>query len=104
LRAYIEPILTAAWLFPLVAALITFPYMVMQYRKYGSILLLRTAIVYSFILYLMCAYFLTMLPLPSRETVAMLTSPYLQLTPFADVVPGCASRASCFPSPPPGAG
>lgn len=83
---YVEPILTAAWLFPPVAALFTLPYMVFQYRRYGAILLLRTVILYSFILYLMCAYFLTMLPLPTRELVASLTTPYLQLMPFQDVV------------------
>jgi len=86
LRAYVEPILTAMWLFPFVAALITLPYMVYQYWRYGSIPLLRTTVLYSFVLYLMCAYFLTMLPLPSRELVASLTSPYLQLEPFKDVV------------------
>lgn len=86
MRAYTEPILVAAWLFPFVAGLITLPYMVFQYRRYGAILLLRTAILYSFILYMMCAYFLTMLPLPSREVVAGLTTPYIQLEPFKDVV------------------
>ena len=86
MRAYVEPIMTAAWFFPFVAALITLPYMVFQYWRYGSIPLLRTAILYSFILYLMCAYFLTMLPLPTREEVASLTTPYLQLEPFKDVV------------------
>ena len=83
---YVEPILTATWLFPPVAVLFTLPYMVFQYRRYGAILLLRTVILYSFILYLMCAYFLTMLPLPTRELVASLTTPYLQLMPFQDVV------------------
>ena len=86
LRAYLEPIMTAAWFFPFVAALITLPYMVYQYWRYGSIPLLRTVILYSFILYLMCAYFLTMLPLPDRALVASLTSPYHQLEPFKDVV------------------
>ena len=86
MQAYTEPIITAAVVFPFVAALITFPYMVFQYRRYGSIPLLRTIILYSFVLYMMCAYFLTMLPLPSRELVASLTTPYLQLEPFKDVV------------------
>ena len=80
-----EAVITAAWVFPFVAALITFPYMVFQYRRYGSILLLRTTVLYSFILYLMCAYFLTMLPLPDPKVVAKLTTPYLQLEPFKDV-------------------
>ena len=33
----------------LVAALVMFPYMVYQYRRYGSILLLRTTVLFSFI-------------------------------------------------------
>ncbi len=86
MRAYTEPIMAAAWLFPFVAAMITFPYMVFQYRRYGAILLLRMMMLYSFVLYLMCAYFLTMLPLPSRELVAGLTTPYIQLEPFKDVL------------------
>lgn len=86
MRAYTEPIMTAVLVFPFIAAMITLPYMVYQYRRYGAILLLRTALSYSFILYLMCAYFLTMLPLPSVEVVAGLTTPYLQLVPFTDWV------------------
>ncbi|NLI20253.1 MAG: hypothetical protein GX418_01700 [Clostridiales bacterium] len=86
MRPYIESIMAAAGLFPFVAALFTLPYMVFQYRRYGAIPLLRTVILYSFTLYMMCAYFLTILPLPSREEVAALTTPYLQLTPFQDVV------------------
>ena len=85
MHLYIEPILTAAAVFPFAAVVFTFPYMLLQYRRYGSVLLLRTVIIYSFILYLMSAYFLTMLPLPSIESVAALTTPYLQLMPFKDV-------------------
>ena len=49
MRAYIEPIMTAVWFFPFIAAMITLPYMVFQYWRYGSIPLLRTAVLYSFI-------------------------------------------------------
>ncbi|MDD3410020.1 MAG: VanZ family protein [Eubacteriales bacterium] len=84
MSAYIEPILTALWIFPFVAVVFTLPYMMFQYRHYGSILMLRTVIVYSFILYCMCAYFLTMLPLPTIESVAQLTTPTCQLVPFFD--------------------
>ncbi len=85
MHMYIEPVLSAAFAFPFAAALFTFPYMLLQYRRYGSVLPLRTLIVYSFILYLMSAYFLTMLPLPSMAYVEGLTTPYLQLEPFKDV-------------------
>lgn len=82
MQAYLQPIRSAVYLFPFVALVFTLPYMAVQYRRYGAILALRTVIVYSFILYLMCAYLLTILPLPSRETVEGLTSPTLQLIPF----------------------
>lgn len=99
MRAYTEPIMTAVWAFPFVAAMIILPYMLFQYRRYGAILLLRTAILFSFILYLMCAYFLTMLPIPSRDEVASLTTPYLQLTPFQDVAVWVARSGFVLQSP-----
>lgn len=79
---YLIPIKTAMIAFPFLAALFTMPYVIVQYRKYGSILLLRTAIIYSFIFYILCAYLLTMLPLPDPESVAELTTPTMQLIPF----------------------
>lgn len=86
MSAYVEPIKQAVVFFPFIAMLFTFPYMVWQYRKYGSILVLRTVVVYSFILYMMCAYFLTILPLPSIDSVAKLTTPTMQLVPFRELV------------------
>ena len=49
LGIYLKPILSACYVFPFLAALFTLPYIIFQYRKYGSILLLRVAIVYTFI-------------------------------------------------------
>lgn len=83
---YIEPIRTALVFFPFVAMLFTLPYMFVQYHKYGAILLLRTAIIYSFVLYLMCTYFLIILPLPEVESVRKLTSRTIQLIPFREVL------------------
>lgn len=68
--AYWIPIRTALAVFPLLAAFLTFPYMIYQYRRYGAIPFLRTVILYSFLLYLLCMYFLVILPLPSIEAVA----------------------------------
>lgn len=79
---YKTVILEAFLFFPVVAFLITVPYLVHSYRKYGSALGLRTVIVYSFVLYLMCVYFLVVLPLPPIEQVAAMTTPYVQLVPF----------------------
>ena len=70
-------------LFPLAALLITMPFLIHHYRKFGSITFPRVFLVYSFVLYLMCAYFLVILPLPDKAEVAKLTSPTTQLLPFS---------------------
>lgn len=83
MSAYIEPIRNALLFFPFLAFLFTLPYIFHQYHKYGSVLFRRVVIVYSFILYLTCIYFLVILPLPSIDSVKSLTTDWVQLTPFA---------------------
>lgn len=79
---YITIIKCAILLFPVVAFLITVFFILLQYHKYGSILFMKTVITYLFVFYLMCAYFLIILPLPSRDSVLKLTTPRIQLIPF----------------------
>lgn len=73
---------TAILLFPIVALLFTIPYIIYQYHKYGAVSSYRSIIVYSFLLYLMVAYFLVILPLPDIETVSMMKIPSYNLIPF----------------------
>lgn len=84
--AYIIPIKTALLIFPIIAIIITFPYMIIQYRKYGAISFLRTTILYSFILYLLCMYMLVILPLPSIKEVISSNRPTVQLIPFQFII------------------
>lgn len=79
--SYIEIILTACLFFPVLAFLITLPYILYNYHKYGSILLIRTLLIYGFVLYLLSAYFLVILPLPDIKDVINLKTKY-QLVPF----------------------
>ena len=72
----------AILVFPVIAFFITFPYMVVQYFKYGSIPFLRTVIIYSFVLYLLTSYFMVILPLPMIKDVLKLNTPWIQLVPF----------------------
>lgn len=83
MQGYLKIILEACVLFPVIAALITLPYTIHQYRKFGSVTFPRIFLVYSLVLYLMCAYFLVILPLPAREEVAAMTGPAAQLIPFS---------------------
>lgn len=82
METYLEVIKQSLIFFPFVAMLITLPYVIYNYRKYGSVLSLRILIVYSFVLYMMCVYFLVILPLPSVEAVRQMTGPRVQLVPF----------------------
>lgn len=82
MEVYLESIKTAFLIFPFLAFLITLPYLLLQYHKYGSVPLIRSSIVYTFILYLLTAYFLVILPLPSKEEVLMIPTKIPQLIPF----------------------
>ena len=62
MNVYTNNIIAAAIAFPVIAFAITVPYMIYQYRKFGSIPWIRTLIVYSLAFYLLCAYFLVILP------------------------------------------
>ena len=73
LSTYLESILAACALFPVIAGVFTLPFVVVQYRRYGGIAVMRVMVVYSFVLYCMCAFMLTVLPLPDPEAVAVMT-------------------------------
>lgn len=79
---YLDTIKTAVVVFPFIAVLITIPFILKQYHRYGSISFLRAIIIYTFVLYLICAYFLIILPLPKISDVAVLDTARTQLIPF----------------------
>ena len=69
MEVYLKPIISACYVFPILAVIFTIPYILYEYHKYGSILILRTGIVYTFIFYMLTSYFMTVLPLPPRSSV-----------------------------------
>lgn len=79
---YIETIKIALLFFPLIAFAISLPFIMVQYHRYGSISVWKAFLIYSFVLYLTCAYFLVILPLPDINEVAAMTTPRAQLVPF----------------------
>ena len=82
MQQYIFPIQSAIFMFPFLAALFTLPFLLVQYHRYGAVPIIRAVVVYSFILYLLCSYFLVILPLPDIEQVAKRTDPYINLYPY----------------------
>lgn len=81
MSAYIEPIKFAIFIFPFLALLISLPFFIFEYRKFGRFTVSSGLILYSFVFYLLCAYFLVILPLPARDVVAQLTTPKYELMP-----------------------
>ena len=86
--SYAEKIQAAAIIFPVIAALFTFIYIIREYHKYGALHFFKAVIIYSFIFYMLCAYFLIIMPLPTRSEAAAMTTPYIQLKLFYFMTPG----------------
>ena len=83
---YIDNIYKGLMVFPFIAALFTLPYAVYQYNRHGSVSKYRTLIIYSFILYMLIAYFMVILPLPDRASTAGNTwQDHLNLIPFRQI-------------------
>ncbi|WP_407855783.1 VanZ family protein [Enterococcus hailinensis] len=82
MSSYVFPIKAAVLSFPFLAMLITAPFLIYYYRKYGQLGKLRSLILYSFVFYLLCIYYLVILPLPSIDTVAQMTGPRYELHLF----------------------
>lgn len=99
LTPYFEPILGACLVFPFVAAIFTVPFLIRHYRKFGGIALMRVIVVYSFILYSMCAFLLTVLPLPSREAVAAMKPRPIGWIPFRDLYVGLVRAGFSLSAP-----
>lgn len=75
-------IMMAIFCFPFLSIVLSLPFLIYYYRKYGSISFFRFILFFSFFFYLLCTYFLVILPLPPRSSVAHYTSVYYNLKPF----------------------
>ena len=82
MHTYLGTIKQAAISFPAIAVIFTIPYLIYNYKKYGSIMSLRLWIIYSFILYMLITYCLIILPLPSAEKAQALRGHHMQLNPL----------------------
>ncbi|MBQ4902028.1 VanZ family protein [Paenibacillus sp. Marseille-P2973] len=81
-ESYLFPIAYAFMAFPVAALFFTLPFLVVQYRRHGYINKVRAFVLYLFLLYLMNAVFLVMLPLPATRHNLPLSAGTMQLVPF----------------------
>ena len=88
MQIYLFPIRIAMLTFPFIAALIVLPVYIYQYRKFGFVNKLRLLAIYAFVLYLLCAYFEVILPLPLTRDIISLYGKNRQtydLIPFSSI-------------------
>ncbi len=68
--------------FPLFALLLAVPYAFYQYRRFGAISIWKTFVVFTFILYCLCAVSLIVFPLPADHSAVVESARTPQLHPF----------------------
>lgn len=82
MRNFIYDIQLGFLAFPLVALLLALPYALYQYRRFGAISVWKTFVVFTFILYCMCAVSLIVFPLPKDPSQIVEIAQTPQLHPF----------------------
>lgn len=81
---YATPLISAFFVFAVIAFLATVPWTVYQYRKHGYFNFWRNLLIFSFIYYCLTAFFLVSLPLPAERNNPVVYSQeaLMQLKPF----------------------
>lgn len=82
---YLFPIKMAMISFPILAGFLTIPFAIYNYRKYGYVNKWRTFILFSFLLFLITAYYLVILPVPETRDIKSIQRPgtvHYNLKPF----------------------
>ena len=82
LNTYIEALKEAMIIFPFISILISVPFAKSQHDKFGRVMAKEAVIVYSFALYLVCAFALVIFPLPTFSEMALMNTVAPQLLPF----------------------
>ena len=86
MSVYLSPIAMGILVSLLIIYAALFPVMIYQYRKYGSLQIRKNIVLFSFILYSITALFMTILPLPSIESVVQRNSIQPNFIPFTFVL------------------
>lgn len=88
MRNFVYDIQLGFLAFPLVALLLALPYALYQYRRFGAISIWKTFVVFTFILYCMCAVSLIVFPLPKdpSQIVEIAQTPQLHPLHFVEQI------------------
>ena len=81
----LKAIYIALQIAPLIALALIVPYVLVSYTRNRNLNVRWFTYIYILTLYFLCAYFMTMLPFPSRESLANMRPVHemIQLIPFS---------------------
>ncbi len=82
MNVYINPIANGIGISLMLIYLAFFPILIHQYRKYGTVKVRGNIVKASFVVYMITAWFMTIMPLPSIEEVAAMKTIQPNLRPF----------------------
>ncbi len=82
MSVYLSPIVVGIMLSLFIIYLSFIPILIHQYRRYGTLRIRRNIVTASFIVYMITAWFMTILPLPSFETVREMAPIHPNFKPF----------------------
>lgn len=82
MEVYFTPIVSGIVVSLMIIYILVIPIAIFQYRKYDGIMVRRDIVLFSFILYMITAWFMTLLPLPSFDAVAEMPDIEPNLKPF----------------------
>ena len=102
MSGYARIVLAGAVTFPAAALVLLVPYMIFEYRCYGSIPAWKSFVVFSLLLYALCTYYLVILPLPESRTalVAYAATPKLEAFTFVGDFAQAAEACGLSPADP----
>jgi glycopeptide antibiotics resistance protein len=82
MRVYLNPIAVGIMVSLLIIYLAFIPILIQEYRKYGTLRMRGNLVIASFIVYMITAWFMTILPLPSIEAVKNMKPMQPNFRPF----------------------
>lgn len=82
MSTYLYDIKIGILLFPVIAFVLSLPYALYQYRRFGSVSTWKTFVAFAFVLYLLCACCLVVLPLPADRAAVVPGARVPQLDPL----------------------
>jgi glycopeptide antibiotics resistance protein len=79
---YLDNVVVGAISLPFIAAILTLPYLIYQYGRFGGVSFRKTLMVLLFLFYVVCAFYMVVLPLPADRSAVVPGARIPQMDPL----------------------